>query len=228
MHPGRGQFVTTKETRILGIEEKGRALLHSATSLIDEGVNWTWSLREIADDAGAASNEIYRRFGSKEVFIRSLCTLWHSELQAQLDPYEGIQRLAQNLRWIVSHRKRIIFLVAEGIQARGVAQLAEELSMFLPPIESVIVELEKVEGKWSRGRTRAELSDSVAAAIQAGIGLLLFAPSPYAEDAPNEDDLLLSIWQKLWQITTELDGESAPNLFSGYSYAPGYKSSSLD
>jgi AcrR family transcriptional regulator len=196
------------------VKEMRESLLVSATNLIDEGVNWTWSLRDIADDAGVASNEIFRRFGSRERFVESLCGRWHAELEACLAHHEGVGRHLENLRWIVSRRKRIIFLLAESLQVQGPTAVPRDISKFLPNLECVVKLLRELDASDdAESLTEEELATRFAEATQAGMGLLLFAPSPYVMEKDEEEELLRTIWQKLWQIATGREGASAPAYF---------------
>lgn len=190
-------------------------ILRSATNLIDQGTNWTWSLSEIADDAQVASNFIFRKFGSRENFVKSLCKSWKSELELSIEAFVGPERMMENLRWLVTHRKRIAFLVAERVNEIGQPGISQNLMEFLPPVDEAVAELKVLFSKMPESSiTEAALHANVQSAIQAGLGIILFESSPTDFSDEENDELLFKIWQKMWQITTGQDHETTPDYFN--------------
>jgi AcrR family transcriptional regulator len=186
-------------------------ILQAATMLIDEGANWSWSLRDIADEANVPANSIFRQFGSREQLVDRLCTEWSKELENAVKDAVSIEKYLLNLRWLVENRKRINFLVAEAIGQSGGPDISDRILKFMPPLDEIVGELRKL-GTLDTIPDR-DLHRNLRSAIQAGLGLLMFESSPMDYTVKENEVLLQNIWQKMWQISTGQGTTTAPDFF---------------
>lgn len=108
------------------------AIAMGAARLIDETDRWTWSIREICDEALVPYNAFHRTFRKKTALVDELTALWREELDEFIGSAQGLAHLERHLAWLVIHRRRVHFLVAEAGVLDGERSMTAALDELLP------------------------------------------------------------------------------------------------
>lgn len=207
-------MISDKNLDLSLCEEPGWAgkeidLIRAATNLIDEGATWSWSLRDFASAAGMHPNAIFRKFRTREKFMQCLARAWQHDLQAKIQTLEGVERLLAHLRWIVHHRERPLFLVAESTNTVGFVEFNENISRLLPDFSHVAQMVAKQHSNIDS--IHSDFAASCVEAIRAGLGILMFEKPSLECDLKENDRIFERVFMNVWQITTGLAVADFPN-----------------
>jgi AcrR family transcriptional regulator len=177
-------------------------LIRAATTLIDEGATWNWSLRDFASAAGMPPNAIFRKFRTRERFMQCLAKAWQYDLRAKTGSLDGVEQLVAHLRWIVHHRERPLFLVAESTNTVGYVEFNENIFRLLPDFsyvgQQVALQHSNVDS------IHGDFAASCVEAIRAGLGILMFEKPSLNCDFEENDRIFRRVFMNVWQITTGL------------------------
>lgn len=109
-----------------------RSILLAAESLVDETDRWTWSIREICDDACLPYNAFHRTFQKKQILVDELTRRWRDELVGFIGAADGLAHIERHLVWLAIHNRRIQFLIAEEGVLEGNRALSRNVGVLLP------------------------------------------------------------------------------------------------
>lgn len=116
-------------------------LVRAATRLIDDTQQWTWSIREICDEAQLPYNAFYRSFRHKHALVDALSASWRVKLQEQIKGHSPHETLVLHVQWLMQHRRRVRFLAAEVGVYQGCNVAIADLGALMPPRATVVAEL---------------------------------------------------------------------------------------
>lgn len=154
---------TVAEDRRQNVKE---ALLVAATTLIDETQQWTWSIREICDEAHLPYNSFHRTFRQKHALVDALSEKWREELEDYLAHQQQADQITHHIMWLVNHRRRVRFLAAEIGIYEGCGVAIDDLGVLLPKREVVVEHIVNI------GSDRQDASRRALAALVFLLGYL--------------------------------------------------------
>ena len=124
--------------RNTGVKSK---LIAAASRLIDETEQWTWSIREICDEAQLPYNSFYRTFRHKHALVEALSACWRAEIEAWTGKANGTEPLVRHVEWLVSKRRRVRFLAIEIGVYEGCNVSIADLGMLMPSRPAIVAAL---------------------------------------------------------------------------------------